>query len=102
MSTALRTLGAQPNSGIALKAYLDFCNYAVPGLMTEDQIAARIMKSMQTTGLKHRDMREAISKGFAAARGNQEPEQSSAGIHQGLSSTSWLKTKKRFEENEGL
>jgi hypothetical protein len=68
MSVALRTLAQQPNHAIALKAYLDFCNYAVPGLMDETAITARILRTMQAHGLKEREMREAIARGFAAAR----------------------------------
>jgi hypothetical protein len=72
MSAALRNIGLGPNGHIALKAYLDFCNYAVPGLMDESAISERIMRQMRGYGLQEVVVREAISRGFDAAKGKQE------------------------------
>jgi hypothetical protein len=70
MSAVLKNLSRQPNGNIALKAFLDHRNYCEPALMTEAEVAARIMRSMRAHGLKEAAMHEAIQKGFDAAREN--------------------------------
>jgi hypothetical protein len=74
--TVLRHLASQPNSAICLKAYLNLCNYGIPGLMSEEAIRERIIRTMQKNGLRHSAMREAIAKGFAAAKSNNTQQQS--------------------------
>jgi hypothetical protein len=72
MSAALRTLGRQPHGHISLKAFLDHLNYCEPGLMSEDAVAERIMRTIRGYGLKEAIARELIQKGFDAAKGNRQ------------------------------
>ncbi len=64
-NTALRRLARQPNAGIALKGYVDFMNYVVPGLMTEREVIARILKA---TSIAETKALAAAMQGIAAAR----------------------------------
>jgi hypothetical protein len=67
MSTVLRKLLEQPHGHVAAKGYLDFMNYCVPGLMTEDAVVKRIASSFSST-VNTAEGLAAIRAGFAAAR----------------------------------
>jgi hypothetical protein len=71
MSAILKNLSRQPNGNIALKVFLDHRNYCEPALLTEAEVAECIMRTMRAPFLREREMREAIAKGFAAAKGSQ-------------------------------
>jgi hypothetical protein len=67
MSTVMRKLAAQPHGTVALKGYLDFLNYCVPGLMSEDAVVKRIASTFSST-VNTAEGLAAIRAGFDAAR----------------------------------
>jgi hypothetical protein len=73
MSTVLKNLVRGPHGSIAVKAWMDWHNYISTQSLTEEQVRARIIKTMQGPDMTHREMREAIARGFAAARRTPEP-----------------------------
>jgi hypothetical protein len=66
MTSALRRLAYQRNGNLAGRAYCDFINFALTGLLSDEQIRARLIK---TSALTSQDAEEAIQRGFAAAKG---------------------------------
>jgi hypothetical protein len=74
MSEVLKKLANEPHPAIAWKAYQDAANYLLTGEASEEAVRARIIESMQMPGLRHSEMREAIARGFAAARRAPAPE----------------------------
>jgi hypothetical protein len=64
MSAALRRLAHQPNSDLAARAYCDAMNFALPGLLTREQVAGRLIAK---STLPSSDAQDALERGFAAA-----------------------------------
>jgi hypothetical protein len=68
MSSALRRLAHQPNSGLAAQAFCDFVNLAQTGLVSAEQIETRLMRSTLNSTISEIEAIAAIRRGFAAAR----------------------------------
>jgi hypothetical protein len=64
MTSALRRLAYERNGNLAGRAYCDFINFSMTGLLSPEQIKARLI---ETSELASADAEEAIRCGFAAA-----------------------------------
>ncbi len=69
MSTPLRKLQNRPHGNIASRAFLDFRNFAIPGVMLPADIERRLASTFSST-VEHAEGLAAIREGFDAARRN--------------------------------
>ncbi len=65
MSAVLHRLAHETNGALALKAFLDFRNFVLTGLLREEQIKLKLVKD---STLDTDAALDAIERGFAAAR----------------------------------
>jgi hypothetical protein len=72
MSATLRRLAYERNGNLAGRAYCDFINFAMTGLLSPEQIKARLI---ETSALASADAEEAVRRGFDAAASKKSGEQ---------------------------